>query len=213
MNPLFFSRFKQLSQPANVTRCASSLWMCWCGYALLHVYICVWVCACESSFLHNGMERNQTDSFTRVRVYVCWANAMVCYTFCRTFLRLRYSDYLYESLKSVTLDWNARAYTIITSRKKTKPARKRKEKKSFDKTKNSATKLCLNSVCITVRIHFCSAFFMLLFNFSSRVSHYMQKQLKKQQTRYHLHHKKYESRCNECTANTHQKQKIKFSGY
>lgn len=71
------------------------------------------------------------DSFTRARVYACWANAMVCYTFCRTFLRLRYSDYLYESLKSVTLDWNARAYTISISKENKASEQEKKGKKFF----------------------------------------------------------------------------------
>lgn len=49
-------------------------------------------------------------------------------TFCRTFLRLWYSDYLYESHKSVTLDWYARAYSIKTLFFIKNKARERKQK-------------------------------------------------------------------------------------
>lgn len=72
------------------------------SYALLHARMYVFI-----STERNGIKPILT--FSHVRVYECWTTAMVYNTFCRTFLRLLYSDYLYESLKSVTLDWYARA--------------------------------------------------------------------------------------------------------
>lgn len=143
----------------------------------MRTYVCMW------EFI--SRERNGI----KPRVYECWTNAMVYYTFCRTFLRLRYSDYLYESLKSVTLDWNARAYTITISKENKASEKEKKGKNSFDKTQNSTTKLylnlvCIRSLCVLISVlHFACCYLIFLY----RVFHCMQKQLKKQKTRYHIH--------------------------
>lgn len=70
MNPLFLGRFKQLSQLANVNRCAERIvqvFVCTvCVYALLHAYTCI-LCMCVFTIERNGIK----PTLAHVRWYEC----------------------------------------------------------------------------------------------------------------------------------------------